>query len=293
MAFNRPPISGKTGVYCLIGDPVDHSLSPAIQNAAFGSAGIDAIYVAFRVRKHDVKSAIHGLRSIGVRGFNVTTPLKTTIINHLDELNPAADQVRSVNTIVTGTNGAFTGYNTDGIGAVKALQLAGAPMDGNVLLIGAGGAGRAIAFAVAPHVKSIRVANRTLSKAKQLERLLKRTFQLEVACHPLAHIRDVVEQVDLIINASSMGMNGQADLQLEERWLGPDQWVMDIVYRPRETRLLKVATRAGARTLDGLDMLIGQGACSFELWTERPAPVEEMRRALTQKSLEFAHAQNC
>ena len=267
-------------------------MSPEIQNAAFRSAGIDAVYVAFRVRKQDLKSAIHGLRSIGVRGFNVTTPFKTTIMTHLDKVDAIADQANSANTIVAGTNGAFTGYNTDGLGAVKALQLAAAPLDGNILLIGAGGAGRAIALALAPHARTIRLANRTLSKVKQLERLLKRTFKLDITCHPLTHIRHIVRESDLIINASSMGMNGQADLQIEEKSLSPGQWVMDIVYRPHETRLLRVATRAGARTLNGLDMLIGQGACSFELWTGRTAPVEEMRRALTKKSLGFAHAEN-
>jgi shikimate dehydrogenase len=292
LEFNSPTISGKTGVYCLIGDPVDHSLSPAIQNAAFRAAGIDAVYAAFSVRKRDLKTAVHGLRSIGVRGFNVTTPHKTTIMTQLDQVDATANQVNATNTIVTGAHGDLTGYNTDGIGAVKALQLAAAPLDVNVLLVGAGGAGRAIALALAPYARSIKLANRTLSKAKQLERAIKRTFELDITCHPLTHIRDIVQQSDLIINASSMGMNGQVDLQIEENSLSRDQWVMDIVYRPQETRLLGTAARAGARTLNGLDMLLGQGAYSFELWTGRTAPVEEMRRALTKKSLELACAKN-
>ena len=154
LEFNSSAVSGRTQVYCLIGDPVDHSLSPAIQNIAFRSAGMDAVYVSFRVRRKELKDAIRGLRAIGVRGFNVTTPHKSNVMRHLDKLDPIAREVGSVNTVVASENVMLTGYNTDGIGAVKALQDAGAPLNETALLFGAGGASRAIAQARPRHSNS-------------------------------------------------------------------------------------------------------------------------------------------
>ena len=294
LEFNSSAVSGKTQVYCLIGDPVDHSLSPAIQNTAFRSAGMDAVYVPFRVRRRELKDAIRGLRAIGVRGFNVTTPHKSHVMRHLDKLDPTAREIGSVNTVVASENGMLTGYNTDGIGAVKALQDAGAPLNETALLFGAGGASRAIAHALARHSKSIRLVNRTQSKAKELERRLRRKYRIDVSHHALlrTRLRNLIEEADIIINGSAMGMDGRADLPIEENWLNRDQWVMDIVYRPPETRLLNLARLAGARTLNGLDMLVSQGACSFELWTGRAAVIAEMRHAVARESLAFAHAKN-
>lgn len=269
-------------------------MSPVIQNTAFRSVGIDAVYISFQVKRSELKNAIQGLRAIDIRGFNVTTPHKTNIMQHLGKLNPTAAAVASVNTVVAERNGTLTGYNTDGIGAVKALENADAPLNSRILLFGAGGAARAIAYALAPHAKSIKLVNRTPSKAKQLQHRLRRRYRIEVSYHALlrSHVKGLVEESDIIINASAMGMEGIADLPIEENWLCSDQWVMDIVYRPLQTRLLKLAKGAGARTLNGLDMLLGQGACSFELWTGRNAPISEMRRAVAERQLAIAHAKN-
>ena len=269
-------------------------MSPAIQNTAFRSAGVDAVYLPFQVKKSELKNAIRGLRAIDIRGFNVTTPHKTNVMRHLDKLDARAAEVASVNTVVAGRSGTLTGHNTDGIGAVKALENAHAPIDCRILLFGAGGAARAIAYALAPHAKSIKLVNRTPSKAKQLRHRLRRRYRIEVSNHALlrGHIKGLVEEADIIINASAMGMDGKADLPIEENWLRSDQWVMDIVYRPVQTRLLKLADGAGAITLNGLDMVIGQGACSFELWTGRTASITEMRRAVAERLLALAHAKN-
>lgn len=294
LEYNDRTISGKSLVYGLIGDPVDHSLSPVIQNVAFGSLGIDAVYVPFKVRQSDLRSAIQGLRALRVRGFNVTAPHKVNVIRYLDKVDRTAAEIGSVNTVLN-ENGALHGYNTDGLGALKALEEAGAQLEGkSVLLFGAGGASRAIAYTFAPRVRAIRLVNRTLSKAKHLARRLRRRFNIEIAsAAPSSEsLNDFVQKADVIVNASSMGMDGKTDPPVEAQWLRQDQWVFDIVYRPLETKLLKLAGLAGAKTISGLDMLLNQGACSLELWTGREAPVLEMRHAIAQKLLAMAHAKS-
>lgn len=292
LEFNETAISGKTKVYCLIGDPVDHSMSPAIQNAALRSAGIDAVYLPFRVSKRELKTAISGLRAAGVQGFNVTAPHKIHVISHLNKLDSTAAEVGAVNT-VTVKNKRLTGFNTDGIGAVRALNEAGANLRAEVLLFGAGGAGRAIAHALAPHAKSIMLVNRTVSSAKELAQRLRKRYRVNVLHRSLrGNIRDLIDRADIVVNASSMGMSGRAEIPIEEEWLSSDQSVMDIVYKPLQTGLLKFAEKAGARTVNGLDMLLGQGACSFELFTGQVAPIADMRRALAGRTVTLSHAYN-
>jgi shikimate dehydrogenase len=271
---------------------VDHSMSPLIQNAAFRSLGIDAVYVPFQVKQSALKSALHGLRALRVKGFNVTSPHKISITRYLDNLDRAAVEIGSVNTVLT-RNGSLLGYSTDGVGAVSALKSAGATLDGrSFLLFGAGGAARAIAFAVAPHARTILIANRTLTKARRLRNQLLKKFKVEISHTSVSNPRlhQLAKESDVIINASSMGMDGRSDPPLDEESIVKGQWVLDIVYKPIETKLLKIAGLAGAQTVNGLDMLVSQGACSFELWTGKKAPVLEMRHAIAQKSLATADA---
>jgi len=281
-------------VYALIGDPVDHSMSPLIQNTAFRTIGIDAVYVTFQVKQPALRDAVAGLRAAGVRGFNVTLPHKVSVMRHLDKLDRAAAEIGSVNTVVN-RDGVLLGYNTDGIGAVDALRHAGAVLDGkSVLLFGAGGAGTAIAFAVASHAKTIILANRTISKARRLQRQLQKKFLIDVSSTSMSNPRlpDLVRESDVIINASSMGMDGRNNLAVDANSISSRQWVLDIVYRPVETKFFKMAESAGAQALNGLDMLVSQGAASFELWTGKKAPIAEMRHAIAQKLLAMADAQN-
>jgi shikimate dehydrogenase len=294
LEYNDPSISGNSLVYGLIGDPVDHSMSPVIQNAAFRSAGIGAVYVPFRVKQSALRSAIQGLRALGVKGFNVTAPHKVDVIQYLDKVDRTATEISSVNTVLN-ESGTLLGYNTDGLGALKALEEAGAQLERkSILLFGAGGASRAIAYTFAPRVRAIRLVNRTLSKAKQLERRLRKKFNIDIeSVAPSSKLlRDFYENADIIVNASSMGMDGKADPPIEGQWLHQSQWVFDIVYRPLETKLLKLGGLAGAKTISGLDMLVNQGACSFELWTGREAPILEMRDAIAQKLLAMAYAKS-
>jgi len=278
-------ISGSTLVYGLIGDPVDHSLSPAIQNAAFRSVGLNAVYLTFQVRAAELKRAIQGLRSLNVKGFNVTTPHKMAVLRHLDEVETEAAEIGSINTVKNERN-VLVGFNTDGEGALKAMLDAGMSPDGRtVLLLGAGGAGRVIAYAFAERGCSLQVANRTVSNAKRLARSLHANFGLNVKTLTLSRraLKESVTNSDVILNASSMGMDGKHNPPIERKWIQADQCVFDIVYRPVQTKLLKDAAFRGASTVSGLDMLVCQGACSFTLWSGKRAPIAEMRRAVAKK----------
>ena len=278
-------ISGSTQVYGLIGDPVDHSLSPAIQNAAFRSVGLNAVYLVFPVRKEELRSAIQGLKSLKVRGFNVTTPHKKAVIRYLDDVETEAAEIGSINT-VKNEEGILTGFSTDGSGVLNAMKAARVVPDGrSVLLMGAGGAGRVIASALAERGCSLKIANRTGSNAKRLAKSLYRKFGRKVEVIPLSkkNLEEFVNQADILLNTSSMGMDGKHNPPIDKKWIRRDHWVVDIVYRPVRTKLLRDAALAGARTINGLDMLVNQGACSFTLWTGKKAPIGEMRRAISKK----------
>ena len=285
LASNNHPISGRSLVYGLIGDPVDHSLSPAIQNAAFQSTSIDAVYVSWRVQRSGLRSAVQGLRVLGVRGFNVTTPHKTAVARHLDKLDPLASRIHSVNT-VKNDHGRLIGFSTDGAGALNSLEEVGAKPEGMaVLLIGAGGAGRAIAYELAERGCTFTLMNRTFSKARHVANHIRKEFNVGVAIAPLSSrsLRSLLAEAQIVVNASSMGMNGQSNLPIKPTWLRPEQYVFDLVYRPLKTQLLQYAGLAGARTITGLDMLVNQGACSFVLWTGRKPPMFEMRQAIARR----------
>jgi shikimate dehydrogenase len=281
-------------LYGVIGDPVDHTLSPAIQNAAFRSAQIDAVYVPFHVKPQSLRIALNGLRALQVRGFNVTIPHKINVLPYLDKTDAAVSAIGSANTVIN-ENGKLCGYNTDGLGALNSLVEAGAQPNGkSVLIFGAGGASRAVAYTLAESGSSIQLVNRTPAKAKQLASRLRKLFGTEATSVALSSklLKDLVEQADIVVNASSMGMNGFSNPPVEAKWLHSGQWVFDLVYKPSQTRLLDFAVSAGANRISGLDMLVNQGACSFKLWTGMEAPRVEMRHAVAQKLLAMEHAES-
>ena len=271
-------------MYSLIGDPIDHSMSPTIQNAAFRSAGLNAIYVPFRVECSGLRFAIQGLKFLGVKGFNVTTPHKTAMLRYLDEVESKAAEIGSINTVKS-DHGTLTGFNTDGAGALNAMKEAGVSPDGKlILLFGAGGAARAIAHTLAGHRCAINLVNRRISRAQRLASLLRMKFGIKANSVSLSSqsLRRHVESADIILNASSMGMAGNENVPIHKKWLHSDQCVFDIVYRPVRTMLLRNAILAGAQTINGLDLLVSQGACSFSIWTGKKAPVSEMRRSIAR-----------
>ena len=275
-------LSGKTRVCGVIGDPVAHSLSPAMHNAAFEHLRLDYVFLAFRVKAAEVENAVRGMRALGIHGLNVTMPHKNAVIAYLDEVNETARRLGSVNTILN-HNGRLRGFSTDGTGALQALRQNGVELGGKkVLLLGAGGAAKAGAFALAGEAAEVVVLNRTPEKAKDLAEALSQKLGKKVVGGSLSprSIQEHLRDADVLVNATSAGMHPFPEQSLvKPEWLKPSLAVMDMVYNPLETRLAKDAKAAGAHVVSGVEMLIYQGAASFEIWTGRKAPVEVMRKA--------------
>ena len=275
-------ISGKTKICGVIGNPIQHTLSPTIQNAAFTHLNLDFIFTAFKVKATELEIAIQGMRSLNIYGLNVTMPHKNSVINYLDEKDPLVSFLNSANTIVN-KKGRLFGFSTDGIGAIKALQENGVDLSSSkVLLLGAGGAGRAIAFSILDKVEDLVVLNRDPAKIKNLEFDLKLKFKKNIHFDLLSKnsLKKNLRSSDVLINATNIGMKPNSNLSIiNPKLLTSDLTVMDIVYTPIETKLLADAKKVGAKTIDGVEMLIYQGAASFELWTDRKAPIEIMKLA--------------
>lgn len=253
----------------IIGYPVSHSLSPVIQEAALEALGIAGSYQVLSVPPEGLAAAFHRVRQ-RFRGVNVTIPHKIAALDFMDMLSPEAQSIGALNTVVN-EKGFLTGYNTDAAGFVWAWRQAGIELAGEkVLVLGAGGAARAVAYAVHQAGGQLWVANRNRERGLELAR----SFLGQVV--PLTQ----APQAEIIVNATSVGMTDPETSPLPEEYF-PDQGaVMDLVYRPLETKFLKLARKKGILTINGLAMLIGQGAAAFELWTGQEAPVAAMSAAL-------------
>jgi shikimate dehydrogenase len=275
-------ISGKTKICGLIGDPVEHTVSPAMHNAAFQKMGLDFVYLPFRVKSEQLLQAVAGLKALNVKGFNVTIPHKVAMISLLDSLDPLAAKIGAVNTVVN-ENGNLKGYNTDAEGFLRALKAHGfKPKRKKVVVLGAGGASRAISYVLSQEGASLTILNRKqeLNWAEDIARLIRKDFKKEVKVLELAHLTEALPGADLLVNATSVGMYPVADESpVPPNLLAKVQLVFDIVYNPIKTKLLKDAAAAGARTISGVDMLAWQGALAFEKWTGKKAPVDLMRQA--------------
>ncbi len=275
-------ISGKTKVCGVIGDPIEHTMSPVMHNAAFKELGLDYLYVSFRVRKEELGKAVESIRALNIRGLNVTTPHKVAIIPFLDELDPLVERIGAVNTIVN-DDGVLTGYNTDATGFLQALLDKGVKPEGkNTVILGAGGASRAISFILAERGTHLVILNRLL-ELDWAEELAQRISQVSEKVRALElnekNLEMMLEGADILINATSVGMSPDVDeTPVPARLLKPALIVFDIVYNPIQTRLLKEAEAAGAQTIGGLDMLVWQGAIAFEKWTGRKAPLDLMKK---------------
>ena len=275
-------ISGKTRVCGVIGDPIEHTLSPIMHNAAFEALKLDYVFLAFKVKPAEVGNAISGMRALTIHGLNVTMPHKNAVIKYLDEVDPAGKTIASANTILN-KDGRLLGFNTDGVGALNALEQNGVePRGKKVLLLGAGGAAKAIAYTLSQEADELVILNRTPKPAAELADLLKQKFKKKISAGELSPsaVKDNLADADVLINATSVGMKPNANqTPVAPEWLKPDLAVMDIVYNPIETKLAKDAKAAGAKVVSGVEMLIYQGAASFEIWTACKAPVEVMRKA--------------
>ncbi len=273
-------ISAKSQMCIIIGDPVEHSLSPAMHNAAYEAIGVDDrfVFTAAQVKTEQIKTVIDAVRAMGIRGLTCTIPHKIEVVKYLDEVDPIAQKIGAVNTIVNDT-GKLKGYNTDWIGTVipleKKTQLAGK----RVALIGAGGAARAIAYGVTSKGALLTVFNRTTENAQDLQK----DFGAEI--RELDSIALVQDQ-DIIINATPIGMGEQKnETPVPADYLKADHIVFDAVYSPKQTRLIKEATEKGAKVVYGLEMLLYQGIAQFELYTKFKAPEDVMKFVLEKNAL--------
>ncbi len=273
-------ISGKTRVCGIIGDPVEHTMSPAMHNAAFKKLGLDYVYLPFQVKKEELGRAIDGIRALNIRGLNVTLPHKVAVSQFLDELDTPAEKIGAINTIVN-RNGVLKGYNTDATGFLRALLERGIePKGKRVVILGAGGASRAISFILAERGARLVILNRTWDKAKLCADRISGLFQNEAAALKLnrENLATALSQADILVNTTSLGMSPNiSETPVTSSLLKPGLIVFDIVYNPIKTRLQREAKAAGATVIGGVEMLIWQGAVAFEQWTGLKAPVELMR----------------
>ncbi len=271
-------------VYGLVGDPVEHSLSPPMHEAAYEATGLDARYVTFRVDDDDLEAAVEGARALGVAGLNVTVPHKERVLDLVDP-DPLAARIGAVNTIDFGER--VIGHNTDAAGARRALRSGGAALDGaTAVVVGAGGAGRAVTVGLLDVGARVRVANRTVERAEGLVADLRGAEEdpgpadsPPVSAHPLDALDSLLADATVLVNATTVGMEEDRS-PVPAGALHDDLTVLDAVYRPLRTRLLREAEAAGATTVDGGRMLVEQGAAAFERWTGRSAPTSPMATAL-------------
>ncbi len=258
-------------VFGLIGNPVGHSVSPPMHEAAYEESGIDARYVTFEPPAESVATAIEGAEALGIAGLNVTIPFKERVAE-LVRTDRLAGRIGAVNTV--DFDGEPTGYNTDAVGVVRAFEHHDVELSGSAVVVGAGGAGRAAAFGLADEGVSVHIANRTVGRAETLADEIR-----NASSGGLSGLEDRLAGADLLVNATSVGMESNAT-PVPKSALHGDLTVLDAVYAPIETRLLREADSVGAATIDGAWMLLFQGVEAFEIWTGRDAPVGRMNEAL-------------
>mgnify|MGYP001174101705 CR=1 FL=1 len=294
--MNLVKLTGKTKVAGVFGDPVEHSLSPLMHNAAYASLGMDWVYVPFHVKAEALAAAVQGVRALGIAGVNVTVPHKVAVMEHLDEIDEEARLIGAVNTVVH-REGRLLGYNTDGRGFLRSLEreTGRTPRGASVMIVGAGGAALAIAASLAlAGARRLWVVNRTLEKAQAVAkrvaaRVLARALPLDESDPAF---RRALREAEIIIHTTSVGMYPHHDVPpvVPVEAIDPAALVCDIVYRPRQTALIRAARERGCAVLTGEGMLAFQGAIAFELITGHRAPealmLDTLRRHLAETECE-------
>jgi shikimate dehydrogenase len=266
--------------YCIIGDPIEHSLSPAMHNAAFNFLKLESSYIAYRVTYSELAASICSLKEVRLAGFNVTIPHKTRIVKYIDVLDRVATQAGAVNT-VKNVDGELHGYNTDVGGFLRPLVKRGINLNGlNILLLGAGGAARAVVVALSSKAENLKISiiNRNRDRAKELAKI-GNTLGAKCESFSLDDVLLLSNRADMIVNTLPLGMHDEKSIIGAEN-IPTDSIVYDIVYKPVLTDFLKNAKQAGATVVYGYEMLLEQGAESFQIWTGIPAPLEVMKKAL-------------
>lgn len=268
-----------TKTYAVIGDPIDHSFSPALHNAAFLFLGLDCTYIAYRIPKDELEYGIEALKKINIAGFNVTIPHKVDMMKFLDEVDDMCKRVGATNTVVN-NDGIFKGHNTDVDGFIDPIKSRKIDASGSdVLLIGAGGAARAIIVGLGNEkVRKITIANRTRQRAEEMIRFA-HDLGVELDYLDLESAGDVAGKYKFIVNSTSLGLKG-IGCPISTKNIGKDSIVYDIVYVPVETPLIEKSKNQGATIIYGWEMLLAQAMKSFEIWTGKSAPYEAMKLTL-------------
>ncbi len=273
-------ITSRTKLLCIIGNPVGHSVSPQMHNAAFKSMGLDFSYVSFSV--NNLADAMKGVRALGIRGGNVTIPYKTSVMQYMDECDGLSTGMNAVNTFVN-DKGALKGFNTDGLGAVKTLEDEGVRIKGEkVAIVGAGGASKSISYVIAgKKPREIVILNRTQEKAEPIRKAVEK-FGVKARALELSrkNLKTELSDSGILINTTPVGMHpGANETPVGEEFLHKNMAVMDVIFNPLETRLLREAGKKGAVAINGVGMLVNQGVLAFEIWTGKKPDAELMKEA--------------
>lgn len=280
-------VNGRTNVLGVIGDPIEHTFSPAMHNAGLKALGLNYIYLPFHVLPQDLESAVCGARSLGIRGLNVTIPHKQNIIPYLDEIDPIAEMIGAVNTVKFDDDKTI-GYNTDGYGCLRAISEVADVKNKKVTITGAGGAARAVAFQIAASgIDEMSILNRNHKKAEELAYDLKSNLKkidvdININACMIDDLDKELSESDILIDTTPLGMHPHVDDEpiATADMMHEDLLVNDIVYTPMETSLIKEALKANAKVVYGYKMLLYQGIRSFEIWLDTKAPVDVMEKAL-------------
>ena len=280
-------IKGKTQTVGIFGFPVEHSFSPSMHNAAFEKLGLDFVYLPFCVRPDDLPAAVKAIKALSITGVNITVPHKQNVLGFLDKVDSVAEMIGAVNTIHC-QQGELVGYNTDGTGFINSLKEEGQfiPLGKTAFLIGAGGAGHALALMLAEEgIKKLYLTDIIREKSQVLFNRIKKYFNsctVEIVDFKEECFSEKIAEVDILLNATPTGMHEGDSSVIKENNLRKDLFVYDVVYN-RETALLKSAKQKGAKTLGGLGMLLNQGALAFKIWTGKEAPKELMKEVLQKQ----------
>ena len=268
-----------TKTFAVIGDPIEHSLSPNIHNAAFRELGLDCTYIAYRIPKDELEEGIESLKKINISGFNVTIPHKTEMMKYLDKVDEGCSLIGATNTVAH-EDGALKGYNTDMDGFLDPIKKRKLEVkDSKVLLLGAGGSARAIVAAFAKeNAKEIVIANRTIEKAEELVEFAKKVG-INATAIKLEDAANQIESHKFIVNSTSIGLKNEAS-PIPTDLISEKSIVYDIVYMPMNTDLIKKSKEKGATVIYGYEMLLGQACRAFEIWHGSEAPYEVMKRAI-------------
>jgi shikimate dehydrogenase len=266
--------------YCIIGDPINHSLSPAIYNAAFNTLGLNCSYIAFRVQENQLKNSLDSLRAINIGGFNVTMPHKVKVLDYVDHHDKTVQLVGAANT-VNNEDGKFYAYNTDVIGFIKPLHQRNIDFNGfEVFILGAGGAARAVVVALSGEkgIANINILNRNTDQSVRLINMVKK-LGLEATITSNEDIQNTASKCNLIVNTTPLGMKNEKSL-INSTSIRKDAIVYDIVYKPIITDLLENAKTVGAEIIYGYEMLLEQATESFKIWLKMDPPIEAMKKAI-------------